>query len=240
MRARAPSAGGERQSRLIQKERTVDSFGLSNMNAHISFGEREKGVKVAIRNAWRKFSKRSASRVARASGADLLTATRLGLKLAGGEYIIDLARRQLRDRTGMPASDRRELLMLHYLAGAKELEPSGKMIGFGQIPEARSYEPVFKVRTVGRLVAAFGESPEKLVDAARPLGGVLGDAGDVSVVLNVFPRVPITIVMWRGDDEFPADGNILFDGTVTEHMPVEDIVVSCEEVVSALVSRGRA
>jgi len=210
------------------------------MDGPKSFREREKGVKVAIRNAWRKFSGRSASSVARDSGTELLTATRLGLVFADGEYIIDLGRRQVRDRTGMPASDRRELLILHYLAGAKNVELSGKEIGFGQIPEGRTYEPVFKARTLGRLVREFGKAPEKLVEAARPLGGVLGDVGDVSVVVNLFPRVPITIVMWRGDDEFPCDGNILFDSTAIEHLPLEDIVVGCEELVSAVILRARA
>jgi len=218
--------------------RIADSFGLTDMNDATSPGGREKGVKVAIRNAWRKFTKRTASALARSSGAELLTATRLGLGFADGEYVIDLARRQVRDRMGMPASDRRELLILHYLAGAKNIKPSGTVIGFGQIAEVRTYEPVFKARTLGRLVRAFGDDPERLIDAARPLGGVLGDAGDVSAVLDLFPRIPVTVVMWRGDDEFPCDGNILFDSTVTEHLPLEDIVVGCEELVSALVAKA--
>jgi hypothetical protein len=47
------------------------------------------------------------------------------------------------------------------------------------------------------------------------------------------------LVLWRGDAEFPAAGNLLFDDSVTEYLPVEDIVILAETVIWKLI-KGRS
>ncbi|MCL6560367.1 MAG: DUF3786 domain-containing protein, partial [Firmicutes bacterium] len=37
-----------------------------------------------------------------------------------------------------------------------------------------------------------------------------------------FPLVPVTYVLWLGDDEFPASGTVLFDSTASTHLATED------------------
>ena len=55
-----------------------------------------------------------------------------------------------------------------------------------------------------------------------------------------FPRVPITLVLWRGDDEFPPDGNILFDRSISDYLTTEDVNVLCETIAWTLVKSARA
>ncbi|HUT97259.1 MAG TPA: DUF3786 domain-containing protein, partial [Dehalococcoidales bacterium] len=59
--------------------------------------------------------------------------------------------------------------------------------------------------------------------------------GDVAVTINAFKRVPITFVLWRGDEEFPPDGSILFDATVSDYLSIEDTNVLCERIAWKLV-----
>ena len=47
--------------------------------------------------------------------------------------------------------------------------------------------------------------------------------------------VPITFVLWQGDAEFPPEGNILLDSTISHFLPAEDIIVVCETVSRKLV-----
>ena len=44
-------------------------------------------------------------------------------------------------------------------------------------------------------------------------------------------------VVWRGDAEFPAEGKVLFDSSVSRYLPVEDIVVLAETVVWKLIKK---
>jgi hypothetical protein len=74
-----------------------------------------------------------------------------------------------------------------------------------------------------------------LVDFAERLGGRKTDLGDVSVTISAFPHVPITLVLWEGDSEFSPSASILFDATVTDYLPTEDIIITSEAIVWALV-----
>ena len=47
--------------------------------------------------------------------------------------------------------------------------------------------------------------------------------------------VPVTFVLWKGDEELPPEGNILFDSTISEYLSVEDINVLCEIIAWRLV-----
>ena len=52
------------------------------------------------------------------------------------------------------------------------------------------------------------------------------------------PRIPLGFVVWRGDAEFQAEGKVLFDSSVSQYLPVEDIVVLAETVVWKLVKKN--
>jgi hypothetical protein len=47
--------------------------------------------------------------------------------------------------------------------------------------------------------------------------------------------VPLTVVLWRGDAEFPPEGNILFVTAPSATTPTEDITILCEAVAWKLV-----
>jgi hypothetical protein len=41
--------------------------------------------------------------------------------------------------------------------------------------------------------------------------------------------------LWKGDTEFPPDGNVLFDSSITGYLPAEDIVILAETVVWKII-----
>ncbi len=130
---------------------------------------------------------------------------------------------------------RDKILILHYFTQAKGTPISNKPIAYKELPEGANYFPTFSKRAIKPLVDYFGNEPQRLLDIARILGGHKADYGDAAVTLNAFSRVPITLVLWRGDEEFPPEGNILFDSTVSDYLTTEDINVLCETIVWRLV-----
>jgi hypothetical protein len=134
---------------------------------------------------------------------------------------------------GIPASDK--ILILHYLTLAEGVPLSGKLIAFQELPEGASYLRTFSKRSIEPLVKYFSEEPERLLELARRLGGQKVDYGDVAVKINGFRMVPVTLVLWRGDEEFPPRGNILFDSTISEYLSTYDITVLCDAIVWRLV-----
>ncbi len=131
---------------------------------------------------------------------------------------------------------RDKILLLHYLTSAKGTPLANKLITYKELPEGGNYFPTFSKRTIKPLLDYFGKEPHLLVGAAAKLGGYKADYGDVSVTINAFPRVPITIVLWRGDDEFAPEGSIVFDAAISDYLSTEDITVLCETITWRLIN----
>ncbi len=130
---------------------------------------------------------------------------------------------------------RDKILILHYLILAKGTPIADKLITFKELPEGANYFPSFSKRVIKPLVDHFGNEPHLLIDAAAILGGYKADYGDVAATINAFPYVPITLVLWRGDEEFPPSGSIMFDATISDYLSAEDISVLCQTISWKLV-----
>ncbi len=130
---------------------------------------------------------------------------------------------------------REKLLILHYFITAKGTLVSNRLITFRELPEGKVYSPTFAKRTIKPLVDCFGQEPDLLLDAGAKLGGCKVDYGDIAMTINAFSRVPITIILWRGDSEFDAQANVVFDATISDYLPTEDITVLCETIAWKLV-----
>jgi len=135
---------------------------------------------------------------------------------------------------------RDKILILHYLTQAKGTPLSNRIIAYRELPEGANYFPTFSKRAIKPLVDHFSKEPGRLVDVAEKLGGRRVDYGDVAVTINAFRRVPIILLLWRGDEEFPPEGNILFEGTISDYLSTEDINVLCEVIAWRLVKLLRA
>jgi hypothetical protein len=135
--------------------------------------------------------------------------------------------------TEAPLKDK--ILILHYFTGAKGTPATNKLIAYKQLPGGVSYFQAFSQRAITPLVKNFGKSPELLMKTAANLGGHDAGHGDVSVTVSAFPRVPITLVLWRGDEEVAPNGNILFDANISDYLSTEDVTVLCETIIWKLV-----
>jgi len=136
-------------------------------------------------------------------------------------------------------SVRDKVLILHYLLSAKGTPATNKLIAFKELPGGGNYFRTFSKRAIEPLVEHFGEQPDLLINTARKLGGHRVTYGDAAVVVDAFSRVPITTIMWQGDEEFPPQGDILFDAAISDYLSTYDITVLCESITWRLVKLSR-
>ena len=164
---------------------------------------------------------------------------RIALRYLGREVFLSFPGERIETSNGRdPVSLREEILILHYLEKARGNPLTGKWISFAEIPGGTFYHPVFLKRCKAPLVKFFGESPEGLLSAAvDEVRGEPWSMGDVGVKIQAFPFVALGLVLWKGDTEFPPDGNVLFDSSITGYLPAEDIVILAETVVWKLIKR---
>lgn len=131
-----------------------------------------------------------------------------------------------------------KILILHYLNGTRSgARLTGDWIGFQDIPDGRFYLDAFTKRAKIPLVQGFGHQPERLrAIASMAYDAESFDYGDQSVLIRAFPHVPLALILWKGDDEFPPDGNILFDRSITNILSAEDVAWLSGMVVYPLIA----
>lgn len=200
----------------------------------------ERGFELSYKFACEKLAKISdIEEQCRKSGARYLEPHEIVINYLNQPYHIMFPDGKiLLENSGLEAPLRDKILILHYFTGAKGTPATGKLIAYKQLPGGISYFPAFSQRAIAPFVNHFGKSPELLIKAAAKLGGREADYGDVSVTVNAFDHVPITLVLWRGDEELAPNGNILFDANISDYLFTEDVTVLCETVIWKLVKGG--
>ncbi|MCL6559443.1 MAG: DUF3786 domain-containing protein [Firmicutes bacterium] len=186
-----------------------------------------KNLETALLLAREEFSRRIPSVMAQKAGVAAGGDGRLVVPFYGREYVFPVKKGET-----VPAD--KEILILHYLVRAPGILPVGEKVSLKELPNGFIYNESFRKRVIRPLVSAFGGRPELLVTAGAKVGGKPVPCGDAAVELLALPRLPLVFMIWNGDDEFPADGNVLFDAAVSAYLSVEDCVVLAQMGVSAL------
>ncbi len=139
-----------------------------------------------------------------------------------------------------------KILILHYLtgtgapegsAGSPEEAPAREYVSYKNLPGAAFYYQPYRKRGTARILKAFGDRPRDVVEASSVLGGVEHDMGDVSVLLRVFPRIDAVLVLYRGDEEFPPEAEILYRYDVARYLSLEDVAVVSGILAGRLIKR---
>ncbi len=161
----------------------------------------------------------------------------VSVKLLADEYSLDLnARKVISLSCNVPAKDFTAILILHYLArkikGIPEL--TGNWLTFKELSAVEGYQAAFRQRVIERILRKYGKQPDTLFSVLERLPGKKVNQADIGIVLEVFEGVPVLIELWKPDEEFGAEANILFDKSITEIFCIEDIVVLAEFIAGQL------
>jgi hypothetical protein len=205
---------------------------------------KQENLSLAREMAFQALQKSDLSERAARSGSLLEIAPegekRIGLRYLGREFWLSFPPGTFEPADGGgPLSLREEVLILHYLEKAPGIPDGERWVSFSEIPGGSVYHPVFQQRCKVPLVKYFGEDPRRLLSvAAAEVGGEPWNLGDVGLRVRAFPRVSLGLILWKGDAEFPPEGNVLFDSSIAGYLSVEDIVVLAETVVWKIINAG--
>jgi hypothetical protein len=129
------------------------------------------------------------------------------------------------------------LSIVHYLLGVRPLEPSGRLVSPMELKSGQFFRGGSHELPLDKIAARFCADANGLVETALRFGGRQVSYGDSAVELSPFPRVPVTLVFWCEDEEFPARAYLLFDDTCEQHLPA-DILWSVAMMCSLVMLKG--
>jgi len=161
----------------------------------------------------------------------------LAVKFLGDEYTIDSGEKKIISLScNVAAKDFTAILILHYLAHKLKGLPvlTGEWKTFKELSGVEGYYSAFRNRAIEPIIRKYGSHPEGILAALERLSAKRVDQGDVGIVLEAFEGVPALITLWRSDEEFGPEANMLFDKSIAQIFCTEDIVVLAGFVASLL------
>ncbi|MFA6222989.1 MAG: DUF3786 domain-containing protein [Desulfomonilaceae bacterium] len=160
------------------------------------------------------------------------------VKFLNALYLVDpLGRRivEINPNPINPLSEEFQILLIRYLVADYSGPIAGKEISekdlqggvtFFQGPHALHVSPIVKM---------YGSGPDAFEKRGRELGAVPSAHGDKGMTFFPFPEIPVTYVLWKEDDEFPASATILFDKSIEKWLSLDMIFLVVLVVTERIV-----
>ncbi len=169
-----------------------------------------------------------------------------GVELSGITFTLSLLNRQILVTwpdaaftldDGTKPGDYTEILVLRRILEGRQSAFCGKMLAYSEMPWGSVYETQFRGRCIQRMAGTFGHNIAGFSEVCKSLGGVAVKAGDVAFDLAFMQGLTVRLIMWEGDEEFPASAQILFSDNFTSSFTAEDMAVVGDVLLNAM--RGR-
>ena len=158
------------------------------------------------------------------------------IPLLNSEYIVNLPEKQvLLAEHSSEAEFSEELCILAYLINSQDLPVASKLTPAQALPGGQFFFRGPHKLATEKLEEVFGQRPERLYDVMDEFGAKRCKFGDACIELYVLPRIPLTIVIWQGDEEFGARASILFDETAVAQLPLDALWAAANLAIKALV-----
>lgn len=114
-----------------------------------------------------------------------------------------------------------DLAILWYMISAKDIPLSNELIKPASIKGGHIFVTGTHVLPLDDIANKYGTDPSSFIDRGRELGGEILDHGDAAIQLYPFSKLPVTMILWLGDDEFPAQVDFFFDTTCDQQLPTD-------------------
>ncbi len=155
-------------------------------------------------------------------------------------YLISYPQFEARDRaTGKECPPGLLFFFLHYLHAADGTAVADRWIGYRELPDGVFYSQAFQGYSGARLISAFGNDLARFKEAALRVGGEPLSFGDAAFMVRALPRVPLAIVYWLGDEEFPPHASVLFDASAGHYLSTDALAVLGRELCSKVIAQNR-
>ncbi len=117
------------------------------------------------------------------------------------------------------------IAILWYMSNAKDIPCSGRLLRPVDLKGGHRFSTGTHLLPLEAIALKYGADKEGFVERAMLFGAqeIVG-YGDAYVRLYPLPRVPVDMILWLKDEEFPAKIDLLFDSTCELQLALSDVL----------------
>jgi hypothetical protein len=179
--------------------------------------------------------------------ADILTAANhldLSLNNAGEVEVPFFGKTYLMSKEGVRRLDGKRFsdaigsALIYYILKGSSSRPAGKFATFAELAGPLFKNGSYSISALERpIIKRFQRRVPELLAAAASVGGRQGGEaglGSVSLIFDLLPHIPMQLIFYDQDDEFPARATLLFDLNATQLVDFEVLAVLVTLFVQSL------
>lgn len=180
--------------------------------------------------AWERLLNLEPSNVCKRAGVlyDRETASYI-LKSFGFDFSVSPLKREIRNLSEKGEIFTKRLAyffnipVLSYLVNAKEIPLSGRLIKPENIRGGEFFFKGSHLLPLDKVAEKYGNDRKGFTTKGREFSGRILDYGDTSFEFLPLPSIPVTLILWLSEEEFPARTDLLFDSTCEIQLPLDTI-----------------
>ena len=117
------------------------------------------------------------------------------------------------------------MAVLWYLSHAKDIPPTGRLLRPTDVKGGHRFTVGTHVLPLDLIAQRFARDREGFLRHGRAYGAEeVPGMGDACLRFHPLPRVPVTLQLWLGDEEFPPRVDLFFDSTCEFQLALSDVV----------------
>lgn len=152
-------------------------------------------------------------------------------------YLVDPVAERIAETGPDPSrvlSESLQVLLIRYLV-SKGGEPTGEEIAEKDLPGGAMFFRGPHALSLAPVAERYGSDPEAFLARGRELGAEPAPHGDAALRFKPFLKIPVTYVLWKADDEFPASVSVLFDRSITQWFEADMIFILIGEITARII-----
>jgi hypothetical protein len=188
-------------------------------------------------------------RLAQADPADVCRCSKAQFDDATGSYLLDFLKERYRIKPdnrefepvsgpileGAPSIDL-QVILITYLLNAQEIPLVDKLVAGSSLKGGKCFFKGAHGLPLDPLLKQYSRDTEGFLDCGLSLGATPERYGDGGLRFAALPRVPVVMVLWQADEEFPARLSCLFDASIDKHLPLDAIYGLVTEICCRMAS----
>ena len=126
-----------------------------------------------------------------------------------------------------------KILLLNYIKTGGKGDLSGKWVSFSELKNGMLKYTTFKSECENALNVMFSGSMDKAALVLTELGAMRQDGFQAKYAWQIYllPKIPILILYWKDEEDFPSQTKILFDFTAERFLDVESLIFLVEGLI---------
>ncbi len=126
-----------------------------------------------------------------------------------------------------------KILLLNYIKTSGNVDLSGKWVSFSELKNGMLKSITFKMECEDPLNKILNSSMDKAELILTRLGAQRQNGFPTKYAWHIYllPKIPILLLHWQDEDDFPSQTKILLDFTAESFLDVESLLFLVEEMI---------